>query len=294
MNSFHGRIWLGRGFRPAELNLVSGRYALVYGCCRDQNCANEPETKTARTNPRPKLRERTRDQNCANEPETKTARTNPRPKLRERTRDQRHPRRTNPRPKPAANEPEDQNLQGNESRRRLPRWRYRVVKGHLVRSSDRLDGLDGSAGDDTARTKSNSGPARKLRERTQGRYRANESKTASATISGGRGHSWWLIGPIGLIRLIQLIGPIGRRRYCPGRSRFRGRYENCANEPERDSDPGGRGRRFPLRRQILNLLINSLARRITHRLQVSYSGSARFQKIGARIAPDPRASSCGV
>jgi hypothetical protein len=55
---------------------------------RDQNCASEPETKTARTNPRPKLRERTRDQNCASEPETKTARTNPGPKVRERTRDQ--------------------------------------------------------------------------------------------------------------------------------------------------------------------------------------------------------------
>jgi hypothetical protein len=45
-------------------------------------------TKTARTNPRPKLRERTRDQNCAKEPKIRIARTNPRPKLREGTQDQ--------------------------------------------------------------------------------------------------------------------------------------------------------------------------------------------------------------
>jgi hypothetical protein len=49
-------------------------------------CHRALNTKIARTNPGPKLRERTRDQNCANEPRTKTARTNPRPKLRERTR----------------------------------------------------------------------------------------------------------------------------------------------------------------------------------------------------------------
>jgi Domain of unknown function (DUF2760) len=38
-----------------------------------QHCANQPVTKTARTNPRSELRERTRDQHCANEPEKVSA-----------------------------------------------------------------------------------------------------------------------------------------------------------------------------------------------------------------------------
>ena len=46
--------------------------------------------------------------------------------------------------------------------------------------------------------------------------------------------------------------------------------------------------------RIVNLLINSLARRITHRLQVSYSESTGFRSVGAWIAPDPKASSPGA
>jgi hypothetical protein len=54
-----------------------------------------------------------------------------------------------------------------------------------------------------------------------------------------------------------------------------------------------RGRWFHSGR-IGNLLINSLARRITHRLQVSYSESTGFRSVGAWIAPDPKASSSGA
>jgi hypothetical protein len=221
-------------------------------------------TKTARTNPRSELRERTRDPIVGDIAGPKPV-PGSAPKSRDRTQfdvgnDIARPR---PRAGPSRKSRErtrDQNC-ANEPEARIARTNPRPK----VRDRTR-DGIV----DDLTWPKPVLGSERKLRKRTQDQNRATEPNSGSSTILPGRGQSrLW----IGLIGQIQLIGSIGRRRSHrtklisgPARKlRERAQDRHCANEPERESDP-----------RKLNLLINSLARRITHRLQVSYSASAGF------------------